>query len=99
MQRAAWVVAAVVALLSLQPVVNMISSRQIMNTSFDPLDLVNTYGAFGTVGRQRLNIVFEGTGLRCGRRPHGLESLPLPGAAGGAETNAAADRALPTATG
>ena len=32
-----------------------------MNTSFDPLDLVNTYGAFGTVGRERLNVVFEGT--------------------------------------
>ena len=32
-----------------------------MNTSFDPLNLVNTYGAFGTVGRRRLNVVFEGT--------------------------------------
>jgi hypothetical protein len=61
MQRAAWVVAVLVALLSLQPVVNMFSRRQIMNTSFDPLDLVNTYGAFGTVGRERLNVVFEGT--------------------------------------
>jgi hypothetical protein len=32
-----------------------------MNTSFDPLDLVNTYGAFGSVGRERFNVVFEGT--------------------------------------
>ena len=32
-----------------------------MNASFDPLGLVNTYGAFGTVGRERLNVVFEGT--------------------------------------
>jgi hypothetical protein len=32
-----------------------------MNTSFDPLDLVNTYGAFGTVGKERFNVVFEGT--------------------------------------
>jgi hypothetical protein len=55
------VVAVAVALLSIQPVINMLSPRQIMNTSFDPLDLVNTYGAFGTVGRERLNIVFEGT--------------------------------------
>src|SRR5258708_12273763 len=61
MQRSAWVVAVLVALLSLQPVVNMFSRRQIMNTSFDPLDLVNPYGAFGTVGRERLNVVFEGT--------------------------------------
>jgi len=39
----------------------MLSARQIMNTSFDPFDLVNTYGAFGTVGKERLNVVFEGT--------------------------------------
>ena len=39
----------------------MLSPRQIMNTSFDPIDLVNTYGAFGSVGQERLNIVFEGT--------------------------------------
>jgi len=32
-----------------------------MNTSFDPLDLVNTYGAFGSVGKERYNVVFEGT--------------------------------------
>lgn len=57
----AWIVTAVIALLSIQPVLNMVSPQQIMNTSFDPLDLVNTYGAFGSVGRQRLNVVFEGT--------------------------------------
>jgi hypothetical protein len=61
MVRAAWAVAVVVGLLSIQPLVNMISPRQIMNTSFDPLDLVNTYGAFGSVGRERFNVVFEGT--------------------------------------
>jgi len=32
-----------------------------MNTSFDPLDLVNTYGAFGSVGQVRLNVIFQGT--------------------------------------
>jgi hypothetical protein len=32
-----------------------------MNASFDPLELVNTYGAFGSVGRERMNVVFEGT--------------------------------------
>jgi hypothetical protein len=55
------ILAVAIAVLSVQPVINMLSPRQIMNTSFDPLDLVNTYGAFGTVGRERLNIVFEGT--------------------------------------
>jgi hypothetical protein len=55
------VLAALVGLLSVQPVVNMMSARQVMNTSFDPLDLVNTYGAFGTIGRERMNVVFQGT--------------------------------------
>ncbi len=51
----------VVALLSFEPTLNLLSSGQIMNTSFDRLHLVNTYGAFGTVGRERREIVFEGT--------------------------------------
>ena len=40
---------------------NLVSGRQLMNYSYDPLDLVNTYGAFGTVGRERPEIIFEGT--------------------------------------
>jgi hypothetical protein len=61
MVTASWIVTAIVAMLSIQPALNMLSPGQVMNTSFDPLDLVNTYGAFGTVGRERLNVVFEGT--------------------------------------
>jgi hypothetical protein len=56
-----YVVAAGVALLSIGPVMNMLSSRQMMNASFDPLHLVNTYGAFGSVTRERYEIVLEGT--------------------------------------
>src|SRR6187549_597455 len=47
--------------LSVAPVLNLVSGRQLMNYSYDPLDLVNTYGAFGSVGRERDEIVFEGT--------------------------------------
>jgi hypothetical protein len=50
-----------VAYLSIAPVLNLISDRQVMNTSFNRLDLVNTYGAFGSVGRERDEIIFEGT--------------------------------------
>src|SRR5581483_1105008 len=50
-----------VAILSIAPVTNLISNRQMMNASFDPFDLVNTYGAFGSVGKERFEIVFEGT--------------------------------------
>jgi hypothetical protein len=61
MLTTAWVVTVIVALLSFQPAFNLLSSNQLMNTSYDPLELVNTYGAFGTVGTKRLNVVFEGT--------------------------------------
>lgn len=61
MQVSAWIVTIVIAMLSVQPILNMLSPRQIMNTSFNSLDIVNTYGAFGSVGRERLNVVFEGT--------------------------------------
>jgi Lipase maturation factor len=61
MQRTAFAIAALVAVLSVQPLLNVLSAHQIMNTSFDPLDLVNTYGAFGAVGKERFNVVFEGT--------------------------------------
>jgi hypothetical protein len=58
---ASYALAAVVALLSLNPLGNMLSPGQVMNTSFDPFELVNTYGAFGSVGRERYEIVLEGT--------------------------------------
>jgi hypothetical protein len=61
MLATAWTITVIIALLSIRPVLNMLSPQQIMNTSFDPLNLVNTYGAFGSVGRERLNVVFEGT--------------------------------------
>jgi hypothetical protein len=57
----AWVVTVIIGLLSIQPVFNLLSPNQVMNTSYDPLNLVNTYGAFGSVGQERLNVVFEGT--------------------------------------
>ncbi|MFJ3655983.1 lipase maturation factor family protein [Streptomyces nigra] len=55
------VVAALLVGLSYHPVANMISRRQVMNRSFDPLHLVNTYGAFGSVSRVRHEVVIEGT--------------------------------------
>ena len=50
-----------VAALSYRPVRNLLSRRQLMNTSFEPLHLVNTYGAFGSITRQRYEVVVEGT--------------------------------------
>lgn len=47
--------------LSIGPVLNLLSPRQAMNASFDPLHLVNTYGAFGSVGQHRPEIILAGT--------------------------------------
>ncbi len=52
---------AFVLLLSIRPATNLFSRRQIMNTSFEPLHLVNTYGAFGSITRERMEIIVEGT--------------------------------------
>ncbi|MEU9232514.1 lipase maturation factor family protein [Streptomyces subrutilus] len=57
-------VTVLVLVLSRHPVLNMISRRQVMNRSFDSLHLVNTYGAFGTVGRIREEVAVEGTADR-----------------------------------
>ena len=50
-----------VCVLSIAVVTNLLSSNQRMNSSFDRLHLVNTYGAFGSVGNVRYEIVVEGT--------------------------------------
>nr|WP_246324936.1 lipase maturation factor family protein [Petropleomorpha daqingensis] len=55
------VVAAGLLGLSWRPARNLVSRRQLMNASFDPLHLVNTYGAFGSVSRIRYEVVVEGT--------------------------------------
>ncbi|GHH71439.1 membrane protein [Streptomyces sulfonofaciens] len=54
-------VAAVLVALSYRPARNLFSRRQLMNFSFDPLHLVNTYGAFGSVSRVRMEVVLEGS--------------------------------------
>ena len=54
-------VAALVVVLSYWPVKNMLSPMQAMNASFNPLHLVNTYGAFGSVTRERDEVIVEGT--------------------------------------
>jgi len=52
---------AMVLVLSYRPARNLLSREQVMNTSFEPLHLVNTYGAFGSISRERVEVVVEGT--------------------------------------
>jgi len=58
---AALLLAAVVLVKSVRPVQNMLSEAQVMNYSYDPLHLVNTYGAFGSITKTRHQLVVEGT--------------------------------------
>ncbi|GAA1735706.1 lipase maturation factor family protein [Isoptericola hypogeus] len=54
-------VAAVLLTLSVRPALNLASRHQKMNASFEPLRLVNAYGAFGSVTRRRDEVIVEGS--------------------------------------
>jgi len=54
-------VTAVIVTLSYRPARNLLSRRQLMNYSFDPFHIVGTYGAFGSVTKERDEVVVEGT--------------------------------------
>jgi hypothetical protein len=55
------VFAALIVVRSWYPARNLVSRRQRMNRSYDPLHMVNTYGAFGSVSRTREEVILEGT--------------------------------------
>jgi hypothetical protein len=52
---------AVIGYLSLNPIKNLLSPGQMMNTSFDRFHLVNTYGAFGSITKVRNEVILEGS--------------------------------------
>lgn len=61
-QRAVdWGLLVLVVWLSVEPAMNLLSPGQVMNSSFDRLHLVNTYGAFGSVGKTRREVILLGT--------------------------------------
>ncbi|RBP64666.1 lipase maturation factor [Brevibacterium sanguinis] len=47
--------------LSRRPLLNLFSSHQLMNASFNRWHLVNAYGAFGSMSEQRREVIIEGT--------------------------------------
>lgn len=49
------------AAISWAPLRNLFAHRQLMNASFNRWQLANAYGAFGTVTKERIEIVVEGT--------------------------------------
>jgi hypothetical protein len=76
--RVGWGLGIVVAVLSAAPILNLVSCSQRMNSSFDPLDIVNTYGAFGSVDRERYEVILEGTRDAVPQRDGSWEPYELP---------------------
>lgn len=56
-----YLLGAATVLLSIKPVLNLFSRNQLMNYSYNRIHLVNTYGAFGSVSKERYEVVIEGT--------------------------------------
>ncbi len=52
---------ALIVVRSWYPARNLVSRRQRMNIAYDPLRLVNSYGAFGSINRTREEVILEGT--------------------------------------
>ena len=55
------ILAVIVIFLSINPIRNMVSPNQVMNTTYNPLHLVGTYGAFGSISKTRSEVILEGT--------------------------------------
>jgi len=66
-------VGCLIAYLSVPIVANLASSSQAMNRSFDPFRIVNTYGAFGSVTKERTEVVIEGSDYSDLENPKWLE--------------------------
>jgi len=55
------VASALLLVLSWWPARNLLSKNQLMNASFNRWHLVNAYGAFGSVTKERFEVIVEGT--------------------------------------
>ncbi len=56
-----WLLLGVTLVLSVKPTLNFFSKHQRMNYSYNPLHIVGSYGAFGSVTKIRYEVVLEGT--------------------------------------
>jgi hypothetical protein len=74
-----YALAAITLLLSIQPARNLVDKHQRMNFNYNPLHIVNAYGAFGSVTRERYEIVLEGAAEDSGEdwREYGFRAKPV----------------------
>lgn len=74
-----WIVyllAAVTIVLSIQPALNFFRRNQLMNYSWNRYHLVNAYGAFGSITKERYEIVIEGSDDRETWKEYGFRAKP-----------------------
>jgi len=67
---------AMTIILSIRPVLNFFSKHQLMNYSYNRLHIINVYGAFGSVTKERYEIVIEGSGDGVQWREYGFKAKP-----------------------
>jgi hypothetical protein len=78
----AWSLLGMTFVLSLKPVMNLFSRDQAMNLSYNSIHLVNTYGAFGSVSKERVEVVVEGTESEDPADPSGWREYEFKGKPG-----------------
>jgi hypothetical protein len=71
--------ALVTAGLSVRPIKNFFSRHQLMNHNYNALAIVNAYGAFGSVTRERFEVVVEGAADEAGSEWREYEFVAKPG--------------------
>ena len=71
-----YALAAVTLVLSIKPALNLVSRHQLMNYSWNRYHLVNAYGAFGSVTKERFEIVIEGSDDGIEWKEYGFRAKP-----------------------
>ncbi|MET1155283.1 lipase maturation factor family protein [Arthrobacter sp.] len=69
-------VSALLVYLSYWPLKNLFARRQLMNASFNNWHLANAYGAFGSITRQRYEVVVEGSADGVHWQEYGFKGKP-----------------------
>jgi hypothetical protein len=69
-------VSALLVYLSYWPLKNLFAKRQLMNASFNNWHLANAYGAFGSITRQRYEVVVEGSADGVHWQEYGFKGKP-----------------------
>jgi hypothetical protein len=71
-----YALAALTLALSIRPAINLFSRNQLMNYSWNRFHLVNAYGAFGSITKERYEVVLEGSDDGAAWREYAFKAKP-----------------------